>query len=221
METSETSILPRGAEEWIASQRGFLARIFHALEVAQASQGKEAALSRKSSGQLTLFDLGLSSLRTRQESEREEDISSSLNSWRVDIPGETDALPHLMLARHTREKGGSALLPTVTKSDGEGGPGTSKKRTGGMNLRTAMTMLPTICATDFKGPYSAEGYQKQMQHRSKPLRDTLAHTTGHRLTSAFAEWWMGWPLRWTATRRGKESKPVATGKCRSRRHLRI
>lgn len=109
------------------------------------------------------------------------------------------------------------MLPTLTTSDGSGGPGVSQKRQGGMNLRTAITRLPTLCSTDYKSPYSAEGYAKQTLTRSKPLRDTLAHTTGHRLTAAFAEWWMGWPLKWTATRKAKESKRPATGKCPSRR----
>lgn len=72
-------------------------------------------------------------------------------------------------------------------------------------------MLPTICASDYKAPYSAEGYMQQTLQRSKPLRDTLVHSIGHRLTPAFAEWWMGWPLGWTAS-----NVPVM-GKSRSKR----
>lgn len=34
------------------------------------------------------------------------------------------------------------LMPTPTTSDGTGGPGTSPKRKGGPNLRTAVTRLP-------------------------------------------------------------------------------
>lgn len=86
-------------------------------------------------------------------------------------------------------------LPTLTASDGTGGPGTSSKRTGGMNLRTK---LPTLCATDYKSPYSQAGYERQTEKRSKPLLDTLVHSTGHRLTPAFAEWYMGFPIGYTA-----------------------
>lgn len=111
-------------------------------------------------------------------------------------------------------KDAKKMLPTLTVADGTGGPGTSPKRTGGLNLRTAITMLPTVCATGYKSPYSAEGYEKQTQQRSKPLRDTLVHSTGHRLTSAFAEWWMGWPLGWTATQSKIASKLQGTGKSR-------
>lgn len=44
--------------------------------------------------------------------------------------------------------GGRALLPTPSAADGSGGPGRSDKRTGGDNLRTAVTLLPTPRATD-------------------------------------------------------------------------
>ena len=38
--------------------------------------------------------------------------------------------------------GSEYLLPTPTSSDGNGGAGTTPKRKGGMNLRTAVTHLP-------------------------------------------------------------------------------
>ncbi len=90
------------------------------------------------------------------------------------------------------------MLPTLTASDATGGSGTSPNRKGGPNLRT---MLPTLCATDYKLPFNEEGYQRASQERSRPLRDTLPHTTGHRLTPGFCEWWMGFPLGGTAYRR--------------------
>ncbi|WP_246166999.1 hypothetical protein [Oryzomonas japonica] len=115
-------------------------------------------------------------------------------------------------------------LPTLTATEMSGGrtipPGTTltgmtldgKKVQVG--LKSALKMLPTLCSTDYKSPYSAEGFEKQTLKRSKPLRDTLVHSTGHRLTSAFAEWWMGWPLNWTATRSKPASKRRATDKSR-------
>lgn len=39
------------------------------------------------------------------------------------------------------------LMPTPTSSDGTGGPGVTPKRTGGMNLRTAVTLLPAPVAS--------------------------------------------------------------------------
>ena len=107
-------------------------------------------------------------------------------------------------------------LPTLLASDRPShsrGMG-SVQRGGGQRLPAMIKALPTVCATDWKSPYSAEGYLKQTQQRSKPLRDTQVHTTGHRLTPAFAEWWMGWPLGWTA------SNAPATAKSRSQRQRR-
>jgi hypothetical protein len=106
-------------------------------------------------------------------------------------------------------------LPTLCARDYNNSGGKTLTNRGKSRLPTAMKhLLPTVCATNYKSPYSAAGYHKQTQQRSKPLRDTLAHTTGHRLTPAFAEWWMGWPLGWTGS-----SAPV-TGKSRSRRQPR-
>lgn len=106
-------------------------------------------------------------------------------------------------------------LPTLCAIDHKGSGGQKLTKRGAKSLPRALKhLLPTLCATDFKGPYSAEGYQKQTQQRSKPLRDTLVHTTGHRLTPAFAEWWMGWPIGWTA------SSARAMAKSRSKRQPR-
>ena len=89
------------------------------------------------------------------------------------------------------------LLPTLIRSDTKGPDYAQFKRQGRKTpaqLPTAIAMLPTLCATDYKTPYSEEGYRRQAQERSKPLRDTAAHTVGIRLTPDFCEWWMGWPI---------------------------
>lgn len=129
-------------------------------------------------------------------------------------------LPTLTACSYGSNQGGGAgrkgkvrlslqrMLPTLTASDGTGGPGISLKRTGGQNLRTK---LPTLCATDYKSPYSADGYQKQTEKRSKPLRDTAANSVGIKLTPTFAEWYQGFPLKWS------QSKDWATRKSRSKR----
>jgi len=46
-------------------------------------------------------------------------------------------------------------MPTPTAADGKGGPGQSDKRTGGPNLRTFVTMLPTPTAGMVTGGQSA------------------------------------------------------------------
>lgn len=106
-------------------------------------------------------------------------------------------------------------LPTLCAIDHKGSAGQKLTRRSYKRLPTALAhLLPTVCASDYKAPYSAAGYLTQTQKRSKPLRDTLAHAIGHRLTSAFAEWWMGWPLGWTG------SSAAATAKSRSKRRPR-
>lgn len=103
------------------------------------------------------------------------------------------------------------LLPTLSATElDRGTPSQSRNpKTGKLHQKTLMSAiktLPTLCATDWKGSYSKEGYQKQKEKRSKPLRDTLVHETGFRLTPGFAEWFMGWPIGWTMLPDGKENK---------------
>jgi hypothetical protein len=84
---------------------------------------------------------------------------------------------------------------------------------GRMILRlcgVAAQLMPTLCATDYKSPYSEAGYLRQREKRSKPLRDTAKHITGIRLSPAFCEWWMGWPIGASA------SRPLGIPGCHSR-----
>lgn len=106
-----------------------------------------------------------------------------------------------------------ARLPTLIARDGERG-GVKPHGSYSQGLRVRLAQLPTLCASDYKSPYSEAGYKKQRQKRSKPLRDTLEHTTGHRLTATVAEWFMDFPLNHTASRRW------VMRKCRSKRQRR-
>lgn len=112
--------------------------------------------------------------------------------------------------------GGRVLLPSPTTADGSGGPGTSPKRTGGMNLRPAVTLLPTPRATDIGTPgrRSSEGWRPQLgqavleqwgkfaeaislweQVLGRPAPDPteVAPKGGRRLNPALSEWMMGYP----------------------------
>lgn len=113
--------------------------------------------------------------------------------------------------------GGRFLLPSSTTADGKGGPGTSPKRTGGMNLRTAMHhLLPTPRGTDAgaEGRRSSEGWRPQLgqavreswgkfadavalweQVTGSPAPDPTepAPKGGRRLNAALSEWMMGMP----------------------------
>lgn len=148
------------------------------------------------------------------------------------LPGFLRHLPTL-LAADGRDPGISAtrqgsqglsvvlrLLPTLTCSEGIRSGVLETRAAGGrkqMHLATALHLLPTLCATDFKSPYSAEGYERQTLKRSKPLRDTAAHTIGIRLSPAFCLWWMGWPIgalqSLVSATPGCRSKPRPHGAC--------
>jgi len=218
-----------GRDEWIASQRDSLAKIFHVLALVQESMGHDPASFGNCSGQLTSSNHQSSFLKTHRESEPRAGGKSLGHLWREDIPGETERLQPLMLGQAIKEIDGGALLPTMTvcgnwnrkgasqnsgdglatalrkmptltKSDGMGGPGRSQRRQGGLNLRTALKEL-----------LSLEGFPILTQKRLRSQERIRTPSDGHRLTPAFAEWWMGWPIGWTGL------KPAETGKSHCKR----
>lgn len=194
-EISGNSTGSYGLESWIASQRGSLARIFRVQAKASELSESEADLCGKYFGQSMRSSPPLSSSKIRLASVPKDGKKLQQLWWREDIAGETESLPRLISVLPINGTGGGSLLPTLTVSGNWNRKGASK--TSGDGLATAVRRLPTLLASDFRGPCSAEYYRISMQERSRPLRDTLPHTLGHRLTPAFAEWWMGWPINWT------------------------
>jgi DNA (cytosine-5)-methyltransferase 1 len=100
--------------------------------------------------QLTLFDQIGFSLKTAPESEPKAGTSSSVNLWRVDIPGETESLGRLMSERHTNEIDGGALqnVPTPTVCGNYNRKGASK--TSGDGLATFVKKWPTPTRGDYR-----------------------------------------------------------------------
>lgn len=244
VETSENLIPALGKDEWIASQRASLVRIFHVLAQAMESMVKGPVSSGSCSEQLMLLSHQSSSLKTPQESEPGVARKSSALLWRKDIPGETERLRPLMSVRAIKEIGGGALLPTLTVCGNWNRKGASQN--SGDGLATALRRLPTLTARDYKnsggkkltqrgknrlptllksdgnrGPTKAERTDtggpslhaalRRLQKQLSVSGTSPEYTTGYRLTPEFAEWWMGWPIRWTAL------KPVETGKSRFKR----
>lgn len=118
---------------------------------------------------------------------------------------------------------GATPWPTPTQRDGISGAGTSPKREGGLNLRTAVQMWPTPNARNWKGAPGAGSIERGGRHSSLPAavkRETFPtpiqrdwksgtgmkernHTPnlstyiGGQLNPDWVEWLMGFPGGWT------------------------
>lgn len=134
-----------------------------------------------------------------------------VKSWDGTTPGE----------RVARAK----MWPSPTCSDGKGGPGTSKHRKGGLNLRTAVANWPTPTTSDARSS-RRHGYMQQ-GHAGTTLTDAIdshhqqatrepgkpgAHQVD--LNPEFVEALMGFPPGWTEM---LGSEPSATPSCRKSR----
>ena len=219
-ETLDRSTGVSGKARWIAFQQASLARIFRVLAQAEELKGHEAGSSGNCFGSSTTLNRQLSSWKTRHESEPKGGGKSLGHLWREDIPGKTERLRPIMLEQDINAIAGGALLPTLTVSGNWNRKGASQN--SGDGLATAMRLLPTLLKSDGgRGPV-----MKQRTNCGGPNLHTAMRTLwkqslqqetiqdvsgGFRLTPEFAEWWMGWPIRWTA------SKCVETGKSRCKR----
>jgi len=234
-ETFGCSTHPVTQDEWAALQRAFLVRILALQERGKALQESEAASSRKFSGQLMLFGPDSYSSKIAHKSAPEGGMWSSGNWWRVDTPGATESLQRLMLVPRTGGIAGSALLPTPTVCGNYNRKGASE--TSGDGLDIYVKMWPTPCASASKGSSPAALTRRDGQSRANDRIDhAVMASDGGQLNPVFVEWLMGWPLGWTevggkssrtlveppldALTEGKESKPSATAKSRSRRRSR-
>lgn len=218
--TDSRGILSESAA-WIASQRASLAAICQQLAPAQASMGRRPDQHGEDAcRQSTIFDLPGCSSRTAPASGHTGRLSGEPCEIEDTIPEMERLAPTPSALRMSACVGScSQLGPTLTKANANGNaqprqPGTKRGETLPHLFRR---LLPNLCATDYKSPYSRQGYLKQRQKRSKPLRDTAAHTIGIRLTPDFCEWWMGWPIGASASRHlemhGCHCKRPSPGDC--------
>jgi DNA (cytosine-5)-methyltransferase 1 len=90
------------------------------------------------------------------------------------------------------------LLPTVTASDGTGGPGKSTNGHDGYNLRTQVTLLDGTW-----GKFApAIGMWEGIMGRPAPVPTVPGARGGKRLNPALAEWMMGYPAGYLTDRLG-------------------
>lgn len=90
-------------------------------------------------------------------------------------------------------------VPTPSSADGTGGPGTSPKREGGLNLRTFAAKWPTPSAGDNRDRGHANMpaiIRRREKGRQLNLSMTVSTERGA-LSPDWTEWLMGWPIGWT------------------------
>lgn len=96
---------------------------------------------------------------------QDSDRTARFQRWSA-APGQTEGGGH----GPTLEDEVVFLLPAPTAADGSGGPGVSDKRQGGMNLRTAVTLLPASAARDWKS-----GASNLMDVNARPLNEVAVN----------------------------------------------
>lgn len=85
-----------------------------------------------------------------------------------------------------------SLLPTLTVCGNYNAKGASKN--SGDGLATALGRLPTLVARDYRSPG-----RSRMERTGSLAGDHLPNSIGGPLNPDWCEWFMGWPVGWTAS----------------------
>jgi len=152
---------------------------------APESTARKAASGESLRGSFARYDLGMSSWRTAQISlfGASDECLETWPRWGLMLNGA--CYPQKILEHGTCDKG-SGLLPTLTVHGNYNRKGASKN--SGDGLATAIRRMPTV--------------------QSLRAAVTEPEDLGGTLNPDWCEWFMGWPIGWTA------SEPLATDKFR-------
>lgn len=96
-----------------------------------------------------------------------------------------------MLEPHTSANGYGSLLPTLTVCGNYNRKGASP--TSGDGLATVLKKLPTLVARDYRHPG-----RSRLERTGSKAGDCLPQVIGGPLNPEWCEWFMGWPIGWTA-----------------------
>ena len=175
---------------------------------ATESTARKAASGESLRGSFARYDLGMSSWRTAQISllGASDECLETWPRWGLMLDGA--CYPQKILEHGTCDKG-SGLLPTLTVHGNYNRKGASKN--SGDGLATAIRRMPTLRATD--GERGGRGDLRAIiRGRTTVQRPRAAVTEpevlGGTLSPDWCEWFMGWPIGWTA------SEPLATDRFR-------
>lgn len=175
---------------------GSLARTSASQEEAQESTASEADFGRRWPALFAKYNRDTRSWKTAQLSlpGASDEFSETWPRWGLMRDG--DAYPLKPMA-HGTSASGSGLLPTLRATDGErGGRGDLLAIIRGKPNKHCR--MPTLTVS---GNYNRKGV-------SPTSGDGLATVLGGPLNPDWCEWFMGWPIGWTA------SAPLETGRFR-------
>jgi hypothetical protein len=227
-ETFGCSIHPRTRDEWIASMRDSLAKIFPSQGGAKVSMASEADYTAKSSAALAWYDHNSCSWKTHQQS-LVGDWEPYLETWpRAGTMLGGQSWPLLTWVRPINANAGGALdgVPTPVASMGErGGRGETLHWVKGGTPRGPLWPTPTKSQpVQVRGMGAAANAPSRgttlcgaVRHwattlasdwkshspakqatNSRPLREQVGATDGGPLNPTWVEWLMAWPIEWTA-----------------------
>lgn len=199
-ETFGCSLHPSGKEEWIASMRDSLVRIFQLLETRQVlAKERDRGFTVKSCAALMKYDQATSSWKTYQRSlETEWEQFSEI--WpRAGILADGVVYVHPMSELATEGNDGG-VWPTPTTRGLLGGSG-SREMVQWMVERGELDQFEAIGILGVKlwptpRAQSARGTGPSRVGNKADLQTVV----GGKLNPTWVEWLMAWPLGWTVSR---------------------
>ncbi len=179
----------RGVDERILCAEDSPARIYQPLGEVPELMESEVDCGESLQGWFVKWSHDSCSWKTRQCSLLAglDEFSETWPQWGMMLNGACWALT--IPVRHIGESAYGYSLPTPTASDVTGGPVRSDKRTGGDNLRTAVTTWPTpdTCAGG-TGPSQLKRNQPRLQDKVKWTTPCARDYKGHTITENFPNW---------------------------------
>jgi hypothetical protein len=230
-ETFGCLIHPRGRDEWIASMRDSLARIFQSPEMARESMASEADYIAKSSVALAWLNRDSSSWKIAQQllAGDWEPYSQTWPRAGMMRDGRCWPLPTWVRPISAKDGGVSPLWQTpvaddkVDRKDGKWNSRGEPKLSAQVKIWPTPTVfgnynrkgasqtsgdgLATAVkwATPLASDWKSHSPAKQATN-SRPLREQIGQSDGGPLNPTWVEWLMGWPIEWTALQPSETDK---------------
>ncbi len=208
--TSGHSMGNPGVDAWILSLQGSRARTLALQAIAQAWMDSEAVFFLKwqeSCGKSGPISYSLKTFQGYANT-----LAQLKGKWpmrAMSVDGILFPLPRWVPGTYAKD--GSALLPTLTASEGGynkgGGAGRQGKERPSITTIVQKGLLPTLTASEGKhsGPSQMDS-KKNFTISALVRQDDKAGM----MNPAWAEWYMGFPLEWTSVKDPNASKRLET-----------